>query len=240
MIECEGISKKFGKKTAINHVSIQFKKNGIVGLIGPNGAGKTTFLHMIAGFLEPDTGEIFIGKKNIFDKDASFKKNLYFLPDQLPLYEDFYAKEFLSWIYRMRSSLFDLKNEIAAINHVSEIFDLKDILLKKIKNLSKGQKQRIALASCFTVLPQILLLDEPTEGLDPLQIKNFLDALVKVKENRLIIISSHSLSELEKICDYFVFMNEGIVKECSLEEKNLDQTYFKLLSKNKEVVDVSF
>jgi len=206
-IRIEGIIKNYGKQTVLDNINVTFNKNEITGLIGPNGAGKTTLMKIICGILKPDKGEIFIN--NIpFDRNSlDFKKNLGYLPENNPLYLDMYVIEFLKFtgtLYNIEKNY--LKNRI---NEIIELTGITNERNKKIKQLSKGFRQRVGLAQVLIHDPEILILDEPTTGLDPNQIIEIRNLIEKVSKNKTIILSTHILQEVEAICDRVIILNKG-------------------------------
>lgn len=203
----------FGEQIALNNISLSIGKNEIVGLLGPNGAGKSTLMKSIAGVLKVEEGEIFFNEKNIAQHEIETKKSIGFLPENNPLYQDMYVKEYLSFVADIHK---------IAPKRVQEVIDLVGITpekVKKISQLSKGYKQRVGLAQAILHEPDLLILDEPTNGLDPNQIVEIRNVIRKVGENKTIILSTHIMQEVEALCTRVVLINKGeIVQNSPIEE----------------------
>lgn len=203
----------FGEQIALNNISLSIGKNEIVGLLGPNGAGKSTLMKSIAGVLKVEEGEIFFNEKNIAQHEIETKKSIGFLPENNPLYQDMYVKEYLSFVADIHK---------IAPKRVQEVIDLVGITPekgKKISQLSKGYKQRVGLAQAILHEPDLLILDEPTNGLDPNQIVEIRNVIRKVGENKTIILSTHIMQEVEALCTRVVLINKGeIVQNSPIEE----------------------
>lgn len=203
----------FGEQIALNNISLSIGKNEIVGLLGPNGAGKSTLMKSIAGVLKVEEGEIFFNEKSIVQHEIETKKSIGFLPENNPLYQDMYVKEYLSFVADIHK---------IAPKRVQEVIDLVGITPekgKKISQLSKGYKQRVGLAQAILHEPDLLILDEPTNGLDPNQIVEIRNVIRKVGENKTIILSTHIMQEVEALCTRVVLINKGeIVQNSPIEE----------------------
>lgn len=203
----------FGEQIALNNISLSIGKNEIVGLLGPNGAGKSTLMKSIAGVLKVEEGEIFFNEKNIAQYEIETKKSIGFLPENNPLYQDMYVKEYLSFVTDIHK---------IAPKRVQEVIDLVGITPekgKKISQLSKGYKQRVGLAQAILHEPDLLILDEPTNGLDPNQIVEIRNVIRKVGENKTIILSTHIMQEVEALCTRVVLINKGeTVQNSPIEE----------------------
>lgn len=203
----------FGEQIALNNISLSIGKNEIVGLLGPNGAGKSTLMKSIAGVLKVEEGEIFFNEKNIAQHEIETKKSIGFLPENNPLYQDMYVKEYLSFVADIHK---------IAPKRVQEVIDLVGITPekgKKISQLSKGYKQRVGLAQAILHEPDLLILDEPTNGLDPNQIVEIRNVIRKVGENKTIILSTHIMQEVEALCTRVVLINKGeTVQNSPIEE----------------------
>ncbi len=207
MIEVRSLSKKFGEFCAVNKVSFEVQKGEVLGFLGPNGAGKSTTMKMLTGFLEPSLGDAKVCGHSIKEDKISAQKNIGYVPENAPLYEDMYVKEFLLFIAKMREIPSDeLYN---AVDKVVKICALKDVELQKIETLSKGFKRRVSLAQALIHDPEVLILDEPTDGLDPNQ-KHDVRVLIKeLAKTKCILISTHILEEVEEICDRCVIIGKG-------------------------------
>lgn len=219
-IEVKKLTKKYGKQKALNNISFKIKKNEIVGLLGPNGAGKSTLLKILSGYLSFDKGRILIEGYNLNYKKLKISKLLGYLPEKNPLYEDFYVKEYL-WhigkIYRLSK----IKNRIEKL---IEMTGIQKEQHKKIKSLSKGYKQRVGLAQALMHDPKILILDEPTAGMDPNQIIEIRQLINQIRKDKIIILSSHNLNEVKAICDRVIIINNGkIVNDLQSVFKSTDE-----------------
>lgn len=212
-LEIKNLTKMFGEQIALNNISLSIGKNEIVGLLGPNGAGKSTLMKSIAGVLKVEEGEIFFNEKNIAQHEIETKKSIGFLPENNPLYQDMYVKEYLSFVADIHK---------ISPKRVQEVIDLVGITPekgKKISQLSKGYKQRVGLAQAILHEPDLLILDEPTNGLDPNQIVEIRNVIRKVGENKTIILSTHIMQEVEALCTRVVLINKGeIVQNSPIEE----------------------
>lgn len=212
-LEIKNLTKMFGEQIALNNISLSIGKNEIVGLLGPNGAGKSTLMKSIAGVLKVEEGEIFFNEKSIVQHEIETKKSIGFLPENNPLYQDMYVKEYLSFVADIHK---------ISPKRVQEVVDLVGITPekgKKISQLSKGYKQRVGLAQAILHEPDLLILDEPTNGLDPNQIVEIRNVIRKVGENKTIILSTHIMQEVEALCTRVVLINKGeIVQNSPIEE----------------------
>jgi len=202
MIKANEIIKNYGSFKALKGISFQALNNKITALLGPNGAGKTTTLRVLSGYLTPDSGIIeYFGNASLDLKEL--KKIIGYVPENNPVYEDIYVSDYLEWIAKLYSlGEKDIKSAI-------EKCALYDVIDKKIGSLSKGYKQRVSLAKAIIFKPKILLLDEPTTGLDPNQANETRELIKELKEDRVVIISTHILSEAENLCDEIIIINKG-------------------------------
>jgi ABC-2 type transport system ATP-binding protein len=217
MISVKNLVKAYDiNEPVVKGVSFTINKGEIVGLLGPNGAGKTTIMKMITCFMNPNAGEILIDNKNTLDESLNIKKLIGYLPEHTPQYEDMTVYEYLKFIGDVRG----LKgNELKdAIAKMIKLTSLEDVVVKKINQLSKGYQKRVGLASVMIHDPQILILDEPTTGLDPNQVITFRKMLRQLSEKKTIILSTHILSEIEAICERVIIIKKGeIVADDTLE-----------------------
>jgi ABC-2 type transport system ATP-binding protein len=224
MIITENITKSYGNFKALKGISFKVPSNSITVLLGPNGAGKTTTLRILAGYLYADDGRVeYFGKK--YDENFEFKKLIGYIPENNPVYEDLEVTEYLEFVAKSYS-LGQKEIKIAV-----ERCALKEVLGKTIGNLSKGYKQRVSLAKAILHNPPILLLDEPTTGLDPNQAYQTRELIKELKKDKTILISTHILSEAEAICDNILIINKGEI--CASGEK---ETLIKQYSKNSYVL----
>ena len=204
-VETRDITKLFGKQKALDQVSISIKKGELVGFLGPNGAGKSTMMKIITGFLRADSGEVFVNGQKIEAKNLEIRKNIGYLPEHNPLYTDLYVKEFLE----ITAGFYKLKN---TKQRISEIIDLTGLGIeqhKKIKALSKGYRQRVGLAQALIHDPAVLILDEPTTGLDPNQLEEIRNLIRKISKEKTVMFSSHIMQEVEAVCNRVIIINKG-------------------------------
>lgn len=206
MIEIKNLVRKFGKKYALDDVSFSVKRGEIVGFLGPNGAGKSTTMNIITGYLSPTSGTVTVDGLDVFKEPLKVKRKIGFLPEQPPLYIDMTVWEYLSFVYDLKGSDYNKKAHLAEVCELVKITDVKNRL---IKNLSKGYKQRVGIASAIIGNPEVLIFDEPTVGLDPKQIIEIRNLLRTLAKDHTIILSTHILSEVQAVCDRIVVINEG-------------------------------
>ena len=199
MIEVKNVTKKYG--------NFNIKEGEIIGLLGPNGAGKSTTMNMITGFIEQTEGEIIIDGYDMLKKPKKAKKEIGYMPEGVPLYTDLTVKEFVSYMAQIKKV--DRKIRKEQIEKTIEETGLKDVEKKLIKNLSRGYKQRVSMAGALVGKPKILILDEPTVGLDPKQITEIRELIKKLGKTHTVILSSHILSEVSQICNKVIIINKG-------------------------------
>ena len=244
MIKFEKVSKSFGTSKIIKGISFELKKGDIAGLLGPNGAGKTTTMRMLTSYYYPDSGKILIDGKNTQKHSIQTQKNIGYLPENNPLYLDMLVVDYL----KMSAKLNGLKKEKIEdrILEVASEVNITDKLTKPIKELSKGYKQRVGLASAMIHNPQILILDEPTEGLDPNQRQELHKLINKISKDKIILISTHVIQEVKAMCNKVILINDGeLVKfgspddlsqtktlRLSLAGDNIKETFEKFLTDN--------
>ena len=206
MLEVRNITKKYGNLTALKDFSFSFERGDIVGFIGPNGAGKSTTMKIITGCIAPDEGSVGINGFDILTEPISAKKNIGYLPERPPLYPKFTVTEYLNTIFDIKQ----LKvNKRARIREVIELTGLENAAKRKIGNLSHGYCQRVGLAQAILGYPPFLVLDEPTNGLDPAQKLDMLALVKELSKNSGIILSSHILSEIDSVCNKILMINKG-------------------------------
>lgn len=216
-IVVENLTKQYGMQKAVDNISFKVKTGEVLGFLGPNGAGKTTTMRAITTFLHPDGGEIFVGNHSVNKNPEKIKKSIGYLPEENPLYEDMPVLDYLRFV----ASIHEIpKNEIDdTIINVINTCGLEAEKHKKIAELSKGYKQRVGLAQALIHSPEVLILDEPTVGLDPNQIKEIRELIKKIGREKTVILSSHILAEVEATCDRILIINKGkIVADGSTEE----------------------
>ncbi len=221
-IEIKDITKKYNGKAAIEKISFTVEAGHIIGLLGPNGAGKTTTMSIITGILAPDSGEVlFDGEKMTEANELAVKAKIGFLSEANPLYAEMLVGEYLAFVASMRGMKKQEQKE--AIKRVVEETGIEDKLHQPIEELSKGYKQRVGLAQAIIHQPDLLILDEPTEGLDPNQRVMIRDLISNLGKERTVIISTHVLSEVQAMCDQLVILNQGkLVRKGSVAEISSD------------------
>lgn len=206
MIEVSHIYKSFGTFRAVNDVSFSIPTGQIVGLLGPNGAGKTTTMRMITGFLEPSAGTILIDGQNIQDNPVEVKKKIGYMPESAPLYGEMIVKDYLEYIAAMQG-----QDPSVKVPELCRECGLKEVMSKNISELSRGNRQRVALAHALMNDPEILILDEPTSGLDPNQVEDVREIIREIGKTKTVIISTHILSEVETLCSNIIIISDGQV-----------------------------
>ncbi|NQU55575.1 MAG: gliding motility-associated ABC transporter ATP-binding subunit GldA [Bacteroidetes bacterium] len=204
-VETRNITKLFGRQKALNDVSFQINKGELVGFLGPNGAGKSTMMKIITGYLPQDSGEVFINNQQISSDNLEIRKSIGYLPEQNPLYTDLYVKEFLE----ITAGFYKLKNKKQRVAEMVELTGLGDEQHKKIRALSKGYRQRVGLAQALIHDPSILILDEPTTGLDPNQLEEIRELIRQVGKEKTVILSSHIMQEVEAVCNRVIIIKKG-------------------------------
>jgi ABC-2 type transport system ATP-binding protein len=204
-VEIRNITKLFGKQKAVNNASFRINKGELVGLLGPNGAGKSTIMKIITGFLPSDLGKVYINNQVISTNNIEIRKSIGYLPEQNPLYTDLYIKEFLE----ITAGFYQLKNKTKRVAEMIELTGLGDEQHKKIGALSKGYRQRVGLAQALIHDPSILILDEPTTGLDPNQLEEIRMLIRQVGREKTVILSSHIMQEVEAVCNRVIIIKKG-------------------------------
>ena len=205
----KNLSKIYNQQKALDGISLNIKKGEIVGLLGPNGAGKSTLMKIITCYIEPTQGEVIINNKNIYEDQKKIKSEIGYLSENNPLYTHMYIKEYLEFSAKMYniSNVQDKIDEVILKTHITNEKH------KKIKELSKGYKQRVGLAAALIHDPKILILDEPTTGLDPNQLADIRKLIKEIGVNKTVLFSTHILNEVEKICDRVIVINKGNIIE---------------------------
>ncbi|HEY0060093.1 MAG TPA: gliding motility-associated ABC transporter ATP-binding subunit GldA [Flavisolibacter sp.] len=206
-IEVKGLSKFYGAQKAVNDISFSVKKGEIVGFLGPNGAGKSTTMKMVTGYLQPDAGEVTVSGIKVSEVPLEAKKKIGYLPESNALYYDMYIREYLSFA----ADLHRVPNKKQRIEEVIKLVGLTPENNKRVGQLSKGYKQRVGLAAALIHDPEVLILDEPTTGLDPNQIVEIRNVIREQGINKLVLFSSHILAEVEAICDRVIIINKGTI-----------------------------
>ncbi|HRH21925.1 MAG TPA: ATP-binding cassette domain-containing protein [bacterium] len=207
MIEINAVSKNFAATTALSQISFQVRKGEVLGFLGPNGAGKTTTMKLITGFWQPDSGQILIDGLDVVTHANQSKRKIGYLPETVPLYDEMKVYEYLQFIASVRDILPD--KILPRIKEVVEICNLHTVIGKSLDELSKGYRQRVGLAQAIMHDPDILILDEPTTGLDPNQIAEIRELIKKIGKEKTVIFSTHILAEAQATCDRVIIINKG-------------------------------
>ncbi len=212
MIEVKNLCKNYGKKKALSNLTFSVKKGEILGFLGPNGAGKSTTMNILTGYISTTGGSVEIDGFDILNNPIEAKKKMGYLPEHPPLYLDMTVAKYLSFMFDLKKvSLKKEEKKQAHIKNICSLLKLDDVYKRIIKNLSKGYKQRVGLAQALLGHPEVLILDEPTVGLDPKQIIEIRNLIKGFGENHTVILSSHILSEVQAICDRVIVLNKGIL-----------------------------
>jgi ABC-2 type transport system ATP-binding protein len=210
-----GLSKKYGNQTAVDEVSFTIEKGAVVGFLGPNGAGKSTTLKMIAGYLTPDKGNVTLNGISNQTDPIAFKKIIGYLPEANPLYEEMYVKEYLSFL----ASLHQIEKSTERITEVIEQTGLTPMQHKRLGELSKGYKQRVGIAAAIIHQPALVLLDEPTAGLDPNQLIEIRSLIKSLSEKAIVLFSTHILQEVTAICSSVIVLHQSkLVANTSMDQ----------------------
>lgn len=241
-IEIKNLYKNFGDITAIQDFNFKAKDGEIIALLGPNGAGKSTLMNMITGYLTPSCGDIKILGKDIKDYPLEAKKNIGFLSEGAPMYPDMSVRRFLIYMAELRG--FFGKEAQQRVKQVAQTAQIEPVLSQKIETLSKGYVRRVGFAQSILSNPEILLLDEPTDGLDPNQKEHIRKLIQQMGKQKTILISTHLLEEAETICTRIVLLNKGnIIADGSLKDvlkqtktKSLAETFSVLTTTEEEIV----
>ena len=206
MIEVKGLSKRYGTHLAVKDVSFNIRKGEVIGFLGPNGAGKSTIMNILTGYLSLSEGQVKIDGFDIMENPEEAKKRIGYLPEIPPLYIDMKVKEYLNFIYDLKKVKFPKK---AHIDEIMKLIKIDNVQNRLIKNLSKGYRQRVGFAQALIGNPDILILDEPTVGLDPKQIIEIRNLISRLGKNHTIILSSHILSEIQAVSKRVIIINKG-------------------------------
>ena len=207
MIEVTNLTKKYGDHIAVDHLSFRVEKGQIYGFLGPNGAGKSTTMNIITGYLAASEGTVTIDGKDVQKDPEEAKRSIGYLPELPPLYVDMTVREYLDFVAELKKV--PKKERKQQIDEVMEMTQITDMQQRLIRNLSKGYRQRVGLAQAILGYPEVIILDEPTVGLDPKQIIEIRDLIRKLGENHTVILSSHILSEVSAVCDHIMIIAHG-------------------------------
>lgn len=224
-LEIKNLTKKFGEQTALDNINLSVGKGEIVGLLGPNGAGKSTLMKSITGVLKIDEGEILFDGLNISKNPITVKEKIGFLPENNPLYNDMYVKEYLGFVADIHQT------EKSKIEEIIDLVGITPEKSKKISQLSKGYKQRVGLAQAILHEPELIILDEPTNGLDPNQIIEIRNVIRQIGKDRTVILSTHIMQEVEAICSRVILIHHGrIIQDSPIHEfqgkfKSLEEAF---------------
>lgn len=236
MIEVKKVTKKYGNFTAVDNITFNVKDGEVVGLLGQNGAGKSTTMNMITGFIEPTEGTIIINGYDIMKKSLKAKKQIGYMPENVPLYPELTVKEFVSYMAELK--LVVRKERKQEVENVIKETGLEEVKNKLIRNLSRGYKQRVSMAGALVGNPEVLILDEPTVGLDPKQIIEIRNLIKNLGKKHTVILSSHILSEISQICERVIILNKGKIVAIdtpeNLEEKTKEQNVLFVTVEDKE------
>ena len=208
MIEIKNLEKNYGRTRAVKKISFRVETGEILGFLGPNGAGKTTTMNMITGYISMSGGSVSVNGKDILENPIEARRSIGYLPEQPPLYLDMTVEEYLDFVYDLKG----VKMNVLKKDHLSDVMEatgIKEVKKRRIKNLSKGYRQRVGLAQALVGKPDVLILDEPTVGLDPNQIIEIRQLIKNLKKEHTVILSTHILSEVSAICDRVVIINKG-------------------------------
>jgi len=230
-ITIEKVNKFYGKQQALTDVSFSLKKGEVVGFLGPNGAGKSTLMKIITCYLQQDSGKVQVCKLNTLEEDLQVKSKIGYLPENNPLYTEMYIKEYLLFvgnIYKINN----LRMRVAEIIHQTGLTPEQG---KKISQLSKGYRQRVGLAAALIHNPEILILDEPTTGLDPNQLVEIRNLIKEVGKDKTVLLSTHIMQEVDKICNRLIIINKGEIVDDQLisnfTKNNIDlEDHFRILT----------
>lgn len=236
MIEVKNVTKKYGNFTAVDNITFNVKDGEVVGLLGQNGAGKSTTMNMITGFIEPTEGTIIVNGFDIMKKSLKAKKQIGYMPENVPLYPELTVKEFVSYMAELK--LVGRKERKQEVENAIKETGLEEVKNKLIRNLSRGYKQRVSMAGALVGNPEVLILDEPTVGLDPKQIIEIRNLIKNLGKKHTVILSSHILSEISQICERVVILNKGKIVAIdtpeNLEEKTKEQNVLFVTVEDKE------
>ncbi len=225
-IQLTSISKIYGTQKAVIDISFEAKKGEIVGFLGPNGAGKSTTMKILTGFIQPSEGTVFVGGINVIKNPIEAQKKIGYLPEHNPLYLEMYVREYLQF----HASIYKVPK--TKIDEVLEKVGLSIEAHKKIEQLSKGYRQRVGLAAAILHDPEVLILDEPTTGLDPNQLVEIRGLIKELGKNKTVLLSTHIMQEVEAVCDRVIIINKG--------ELVVDKPISELKTSNEQIIKVTF
>ncbi|MBQ5430424.1 MAG: ABC transporter ATP-binding protein [Lachnospiraceae bacterium] len=221
MLEVTNLVKRYGKQTAVCGLSFTADRGEILGLLGPNGAGKSTTMNMLTGYIAPTSGEILVNEMDLQKHPAKIKGKIGYMPEVPPLYPDMTVKEYLIFVAELRKIPRGKRKK--AVTEIMKKTAVEPVANRLIKNLSKGYRQRVGFAQAIIGDPEIIILDEPTAGLDPRQIRQMREMILDLKKDHLVILSSHILSEIEEVCDHVLIISGGKLVLSDSTEHLLDE-----------------
>ncbi len=207
MIEVKNVTKKYGSTIAVDNISFEVKDGEVVGFLGPNGAGKSTTMNMLTGYIEPTNGQIIINGNDISKRPRKAKKEIGYMPESVPLYYELTPREFISYMAELK--LVKRNERKQEVEKVIKEMGLEEVKNKLIRNLSRGYKQRVSMAGALVGNPDVIILDEPTVGLDPKQITEIRNLIKELGKKHTVILSTHILSEASQICEKVIIINKG-------------------------------
>lgn len=217
MIKVKNLTQYYGPHKAIDNLNFQVQTGKLVGFLGPNGAGKTTTMKILSGFAMPSDGEVWISDINLFSHPIEAKKHIGYLPENPPVYEDLSVEEYLLFVCRLKG--IEKAQALQNMDEVIQMVNLTEVARRPIHKLSKGFRQRVGLAQALVAKPHVIILDEPTVGLDPQQVSEFRNLLKSLKGKYTVIWSTHILSDVEATCDEIIVINKGqIIAQGSYQE----------------------
>lgn len=208
-VELFNIRKSYGSQVVLPSLSMSIGSGEIVGFLGPNGAGKSTTMKIITGFVTPDSGSVSVQGVDVQSKPIEAKAHIGYLPEHNPLYTDMYVREYLDFV----AGVYNVPSKRARVDEVIELTGLTGEYKKRINSLSKGYRQRVGLAAAIIHNPDVLILDEPTTGLDPNQIIEIRELIRNFGKERTVLFSTHIMQEVEAVCDRFIILNKGVIVE---------------------------
>ncbi len=232
ILEIKNIDKSYGDRQVLFDLSYDFAECGVVGLIGPNGAGKSTLMKIITGYIGADGGKVAVMGQKVTVDDIETKRNIGYLPEHNPLYVEMYITEYLDFV--AESFGIEKRRRAVAVQRVVEATGLTPMIGKRIGELSKGYRQRVGLAAAIIHEPKILILDEPTTGLDPNQLIEIRELIAELGKERLVIFSTHIMQEVDMLCDMILIMNGGCIvvsggkDELVREYGSIDDLFYKV------------
>jgi ABC-2 type transport system ATP-binding protein len=241
MIEISNLTKRYGNRIALDDISFVVEKGDIVGLLGPNGAGKSTAMNILTGYISYNEGSVKIDGMEVIDNPNKVKGKIGYLPEQPPLYLDMTVYDYLDFVFKLKKIKFDKRQHI---NEVMEKVNILDVQERLIKNLSKGYRQRIGLAGALIGEPEILILDEPTVGLDPVQNIEVRNLIKKLGKDKTVILNSHILPEVSAICDKIIIINNGVIVAQDTTENltsgnlSLEEIFVKLINEDISIDEI--